>query len=171
MSKVIGVNLTDEQLGQFERASKAAGCRTVAAWLRDLGAQAIAPPKPAVPHSTQAAFEEKLGLPPEMRTTKLRTAAEIAASIPGLSVGLGTSWPTSENGGVTHIGDAPMVDLDTRPWLPELVKLQRRGEFEDVTEDFTALHGGSFRPPKGWAQWSIERRASWLDANHPLEVK
>lgn len=45
MAKLIGVKLQDDQAGQFGRAAKAAG-KTVASWLRDLGAAAVAPPVP-----------------------------------------------------------------------------------------------------------------------------
>ena len=56
-----------------------------------------------------------------------------------------------------------------RAWLPELMKLRKRAEYEDVTEDFTALIGGPFRPPKGWAQWDVKRQAAYLEENHPLD--
>lgn len=44
MSKLFGVKCTDEQAEQFERAAEAAGKKTVTAWLRDLGAAAVAAP-------------------------------------------------------------------------------------------------------------------------------
>lgn len=71
---------------------------------------------------------------------------------------------------VVDVGDAPVEDVKTRPWLPELKKLMAKGEFEDVTEDFNALYGRQFRPPKGWSVWDLARRAQWLDANAPLEA-
>jgi hypothetical protein len=71
---------------------------------------------------------------------------------------------------VVDVGDAPAEDVKTRPWLPELKKLMAKGEFEDVTEDFNALYGRQFRPPKGWGMWDLARRAQWLDANAPLEA-
>ena len=54
----------------------------------------------------------------------------------------------------------------TRPWLPEL----RRLEGMDPTAahfELKALLGGKI-PREFGVWWMIERKAEWLDANYPL---
>jgi len=76
------------------------------------------------------------------------TAAELAAIIPGVSLGMGTPG---------------------RKWLPELKKLKAKGEVDQTSadEDFKTMIP-EFRPPKGWNSWTIEGRAKWLDEKHPI---
>lgn len=91
------------------------------------------------------------------------TAAQLAASIPGLKLGLSASE--------IEISD-DSEDVATRPWLPELIQAAKRGELDpgDGTEYFLSLYGGPFKPPKGWSQWSIDKRAAYLDEHAPLEA-
>ena len=74
---------------------------------------------------------------------------------------------------VVDVGDAPSEDVSTKPWLPELMRLQRMGEMDPSSseDEFnTLMRGETFRPPKGWANWSLKNRADWLDANRPIEI-
>lgn len=95
------------------------------------------------------------------------TATELAASIPGLR--LGSSAAMAEPAEV-EMGE----NVKTKPWLPELIRLQRMSEMDPASsadEFATLLHGEAFRPPKGWAMWSMEKRARWLDENKPIIVE
>ncbi len=60
----------------------------------------------------------------------------------------------------------------TKPWLPELQRIMRMAEVEpeQSTQEFRRMLGGSsLKPPKGWSDWSINRRANYLDEKHPLQ--
>ena len=51
-------------------------------------------------------------------------------------------------------------------WLAKLKELARIGEEDpgSAHDEFEHLtHGRFTRPPKGWASWSLEKRAKYLD--------
>ncbi len=78
---------------------------------------------------------------------------------------------TKVSGAVIDLGDAPAEDVKTKPWLPELIRLAKMGEMDpgSAAEEMNSLlKGDQFRAPKGWFQWSMEKRARWLDLNKPL---
>lgn len=84
-----------------------------------------------------------------------------------LSVKAGVANRPSDSEISAHNANAPR-------WLPHLKKLGALGEVDpgSAAEEFaTLLRDSSFRAPKGWANWSLEKRASWLDENKPLESK
>jgi hypothetical protein len=109
----------------------------------------------------------------EMEGLAQRTsrAAELAAKIPGLQAGVG-GHPAS--GQPAKMENLSIPATSSRPWLPELVRLSRMGEVDpgSSAQEFDDLIGGrGFKPPKGWALWSTEKRARWLDENKPLESR
>jgi hypothetical protein len=97
------------------------------------------------------------------------TAAQLAASIPGLTLGESLSVTDSP---VFANGDGE--DVKTKPWLPELTRIQRMSEMDpssSADEFASLLRGEQFHPPKGWGMWSLEKRARWLDQNKPIIVE
>lgn len=109
-----------------------------------------------------------------MKKQQRKKLEDLAASIPGLHVGVGegnaSTAPTAQMDN-TYVGDCPVEDVKTKPWLPILLKLQQMGEVDpgSAAEEFnTLLKGEQFRQPKGWHQWSMEKRARWLDQNKAL---
>jgi hypothetical protein len=136
---------------------------------------------------------------PLPRGMKKQTAAAIASRIPGVQLGITAkdeprdmcdgrgeceiSYPywhdlvalenrTTENGGSVHVGDAPVEDVQTRPWLPELKRITEMGECDpsSAADEFQRLLGGEKRLAKKWQQMPVQQRAKWLDENYPLEV-
>ena len=180
----IVVHVDGEQRGQFECAAKRDG-KKVGEWLRDLGAVAIVPPTIERSHNppmqAPVVVESPIAKVAQVeRPSGSSPGAAPSSPLPGSAAGFGKDAMAflAERGikvgvkvaEVVDVGDAPVEDVKTRPWLPELKKLMAKGEFEDVTEDFNALYGRQFRPPKGWSVWDLARRAQWLDANAPLEA-
>ena len=146
---IIGVRVSNERREQFERAAKGDG-KSVSEWLRDLGVAAIAPPTSPAPAVNRTGVER-------------RSPASFAASIPGVRVGL--SIPVD-------VGDAPVEDVPTKPWLPELVRLQRLGEADpgEALEEFQSLlRGQTAGLPRGFQNMPLQQRAGWLDEHRPLE--
>jgi len=95
------------------------------------------------------------------------TAAEVAASIPGVAVGL----PPATWG---ERADAPdeWSEVPTRPWLPELQRLDRLGrDGGDAVSEFNEMTAGVTFPPNFFKTWSLKDRAVWLDKERPLEAK
>ena len=56
-------------------------------------------------------------------------------------------------------------------WLDHLKSLQKKGEDDpdSAFEDFNVLTRGKFRPPRGWRDMSMERKARYLEEKFPLE--
>jgi hypothetical protein len=177
------IRIEPEQLAQFQEAAKVAG-KSVSDWLRDAGTAAIIGVRPTVATSE-----------PEPSTQS--RAVALVASIPGVRLGIPMAGglciasgvgqeersqtlavPNSANeDGDTH-SDTPEAieelgeDVPTKPWLPELMRIQRMGEIdpESAADELRRLVP-EFKPPKGWAGWSIGQRAAWLDLNRPLEIE
>lgn len=162
------VRVETEQYEQFTRAAKVAG-KTPSAWLRELGAREVAPPvpRPAGAYLSGPQAQVVSGLISERgETPRKMTPLELAAAIPGVRLGGfgGMDLPV-------QVGNAPTEDVATKPWLPELRRLQSLGEWDPGTadEEFKALCP-NFRPPKGWLGLSLEKRAAYLDEKCPLEA-
>lgn len=93
--------------------------------------------------------EPRVEQPAYLPRTTTRSAADIAAGIPGLSVGLSNPKP--------------------KGWLHELRRLARQGEVDPegaATEESRLLDG--FNRPKGWASLDLEHRAAHLDRFFPI---
>lgn len=193
---MLGLWIPDEQHGQFMRAAKRAD-KTLSEWLRDLGAREIAPP-------TTTTLTEFKGVPPVARAGAVqpkpgeavllvdaewmkprRTAAEIAAVIPGVKVGL-----LPNNGAIItepqktyqfaedhdpnsfNVGNAPVEEVHIKPWLPVWRVLAPKVESEPGTfwDEIGRLAPG-FKPAVAFWKLSLEAQAAALDEKYPLEVE
>jgi hypothetical protein len=188
----ISMRLPTEQKEQFERAAKRDG-KTVAAWLRDLGARAVAPPMPSGPYEARGYSDSAMttlreGKPPEtfMPTSgpsrPRKTAAEIAASIPGVSAGVmseqalrGRQAPYGAWSGEVRQDDpgesVPSWSADLDKWATDPTQAD-----DDLTTALFARTGAVRKLPREFMNWTKDRKVlarltQYLDREHPLEAK
>lgn len=128
------MRIEEDQDAQFELAAKSAG-KSVSEWLRDLGAAAV----------TRAELDP---IPRKI------TAADIAASIPGLRVGLNPGSP-----------ETATTDQASLAFVQSLLRYEE-GDANEKLLERTQL------PPSKFRAWFSDRLvqvrlAEWLNANHP----
>lgn len=182
----ISIRLASQQKEQFGRAAKSAG-KTVAAWLRDLGAAAIAPPLAVGPSRSPQYVENAVSrIHAEQVEDKMfgpligpsRSLFNPDKPVPlerihdAISSSLGEDVATAYAPKVLEHAagaEAPIGRSVTDFLMSAVPKVGGRGLFNP--EHFLSLCGGEFRPPKGWGVWDVKKRAAWLDANRPLEAK
>jgi hypothetical protein len=186
MAKVVGVKLKDGQAAQFQRAALAAGSKTIAAWLRDLGAQAVAAPagdlqrQAATPTAHAGGTQNSTGgldsvlrngLKLEALKAKLgvKTLAQVEAGEAAKPLPIRGNTFTSVQGAVIDVGNAPVEDVPTVSWRERLTKAQQKMEVEGDYESMQNLLAGIKLPGK-WISLSMAARIIWLDSNHPLEA-
>ncbi len=164
------VRMEAERLSQFERAAKRVE-KTVADWLHDLGVEAIAPPAPR--SNARSPIERDFGEVKPGDLVPRKTAAEIAASIPGVNLCIGQSFDKSEqlNSEIIDVGDMPVEEVQA--WFPELQRLAAL-YFEDpstaIDELQTQMHGK--KAPGAYASWYMDKKvmrkfSEWLDKECP----
>lgn len=160
---IIGVRVSDEQRGQFERAATAAG-KSVSAWLRDLGAAAIAPPKAAAnvfsrpgdyevrqfaegekPRSYPApAIPPRPPIPPVESPEDLARARKNAPPLPANTANTAAALPVEDY------------------WSRKFAHWDSRGQAgeQEKAEAFQEL-----RLPRGI--WKLSEQLAWLREHYP----
>jgi hypothetical protein len=155
------VKLKDGQAAQFQRAAFAAGYKTTAAWLRDLGAQAVAMPsgdlqrQAATPTAHAGGTQNSTGgldsvlrngLKLEALKAKLgvKTLAQVEAGEAAKPLPIRGNTFTSVQGAVIDVGNAPVEDVPTVSWRERLAKAQQKLEVEG---DYEGM--GMRRKPRG----------------------
>lgn len=164
--KIVMVRMEEEKHGKFERAAKAVG-KTVSGWLRWLGEREVAPP------SNEAILAHSRGYG---QTTKRidvpakRTAAEIAAMIPGVRLGLETESPEPQATPYDLASDSnePLWDEPPLPkfnWAAKFALWKSHGDEGDgeMKEFLAELN----LPKTFWALRDSRYRLAWLEENRP----
>ena len=112
-------------------------------------------------------------LAPPLRAPIPSTVAEkLAAMVPGVRRGAEVFGANSALNPGVNIGDAPVEDVPTRPWLPVWKRVCPMKENDPGTfwDEINHLAPG-FRPTQAFWKLSLFGQASWLDENHPLEAE
>lgn len=149
---------------------------TVTAWLRGVALKAAVPAGELRHAGTRQITGQSCDDPAcwcnrvpgrDLRIGPRKTAAELAASIPGVRLGGfgGMDMPID-------VGNAPVEDVATRPWLPLWTKTVLL-----INDDPDTFYETMARLAPGWKPrqefWSLrlERQAEVLDEKYPLEAE
>ena len=104
---------------------------------------------------------------PQPITGRKKTAAELAASIPGLSLGVGAVVSPL-------FADAPGEDVPS--WRPELDKVRQIWQSDPSAgaEEYATLMLGGKMPPGQFKQWHSDQKVfnglvNWLDEHRAIE--
>lgn len=162
MARVIGVKLSDDDLEKYERATRRDGARTIAGWLRGLAERSIAPP----PDLAAPVPRQTITVTPHPAK---RTAAEIAAMIPGVRLGLEAEPPEPQApADVATESTEPLWDEPPLPkfnWAAKFALWKSHGDEGDgeMKEFLAELN----LPKTFWALRDSRYRLAWLEENRP----
>lgn len=137
----------EDQLGQFGRAAKTAE-KTVAEWLRDLGAAAIAPP-----------------VIPDNRTNEIPLSDCMNPECP---VGCDDSHvlPICEEDAVALDSVDRLTGYAARSWSEEFARCRKLGDF--AGDAFAEATAHIKKWPKGFKEWNERKQVAWPDEHYPL---